>query len=47
VPAALSRRAALTPNNGMHPTSDTPAFIISRDAGGRVMPSVRRLVRRI
>jgi hypothetical protein len=32
------------PNNGMHPTRDTKAFIFSKVAGGRVMPGVGRLV---
>jgi len=31
------------PNNGMHPTRDTPDFIYLNRAGGRVMPGVRRL----
>ena len=31
------------PNNGMHPTRDTTAFIYLRLAGGRVMPGVMRL----
>jgi hypothetical protein len=30
-------------NNGMHPTADTEAVIISRDAGRRVMPGVMPL----
>jgi hypothetical protein len=30
------------PNNGMHPTLNSVAFI-SKDAGGRVMPGVRPL----
>jgi len=29
------------PNNGMHPTADTPALIICKHAGRRVMRSVR------
>ena len=28
------------PNNGMHPTADTQALIISKGAGRRVMPGV-------
>jgi hypothetical protein len=35
------------PNNGMHPTADTPALIISRGAGRRVMPSVMLLRREL
>ena len=31
------------PNNGMHPTRDTLPFIISNDAGRRVMTGVRLL----
>ena len=30
------------PNNGMHPTRNSGAFILDL-AGGRVMPGVRRL----
>jgi hypothetical protein len=30
-----------TPNNGMHPTRDTTAFIYIQLVGGRVMPGVR------
>jgi hypothetical protein len=33
------------PNNGMHPTRDTPPLIILRVVGGRVMPGVRLLGR--
>jgi hypothetical protein len=32
---------AAPPNNGMHPTRDTTAFIYLNQAGGRVMPGVR------
>jgi hypothetical protein len=35
----------LRPNNGMHPTRDTPPLIISKGLGGRVMPGVRLLLR--
>ena len=34
----ISVRAA--PNNGMHPTRDTEAFINLNLAGGRVMPAL-------
>jgi hypothetical protein len=40
--SALPSRGA-TANNGMHPTRDTTDFIISRVAGGRVMPGVMLL----
>ena len=30
------------PNNGMHPTRDTAALIISNGLGGRVMPALCR-----
>jgi hypothetical protein len=33
------------PNNGMHPTRDTAAFINLNGACGRVMPGVRLLLR--
>ena len=32
------------PNNGMHPTRDTPAVIYLNLAGGRVMPGVMPLI---
>ncbi len=31
------------PNNGMHPTADTTAFIFGNLSGRRVMPGVRLL----
>jgi len=34
------------PNNGMHPTRDTPHVINLNPAGGRVMPGVMRRSRR-
>jgi len=37
-----SKHAA--PNNGMHPTADTPAVIFNNLAGRRVMPGVRLLL---
>ena len=43
MPAALSRRAALTPNNGMHPTPRHGASH-ARYAGARVMPGVGLLL---
>jgi hypothetical protein len=33
------------PNNGMHPTRDTPAFKFLNLVGGRVMPGVMPLPR--
>jgi hypothetical protein len=35
----------LMPNNGMHPTADTTAFMYISRAGRRVMPGVRLLGR--
>jgi hypothetical protein len=33
----------MTPDNGMHPTADTPLLSSFIHSGRRVMPSVRRL----
>jgi hypothetical protein len=41
-PAAASSLRRALPDNGMHPTRDTPPVINPNRAGGRVMPGVRR-----
>ena len=44
MPHMLQARAEVQPNNGMHPTADTPALMYINVAGRRVMPGVRRLL---
>jgi hypothetical protein len=40
---ALTILKLAAPNNGMHPTADTPALMYLHLAGRRVMPGVRLL----
>jgi hypothetical protein len=40
-----ARRRGAQPNNGLHPTRDTTAFIFGKRMGGRGMRGGRRLYR--